>query len=490
MFSMRRVIAITSLCSLSLLSACVALDKPALLENHDGGRDSKPFDLPAGISDLRDESPDVTSPSPGPDSAPDQVNTAGDLASDGLPAGDAGTDTPSGPETVTDTAPSAQPDAVDDATEGVPPEAGAVDALILSGTCAIADSPAPLGTICRASAGPCDVAEICDGVSTACPIDGFKAVTEVCRPKAGDCDREEETCTGTSAACPDDTILGKGATCRSAVSKCDVAEYCDGVSPVCPVDVFAPATPVITCRDSTDGNVCDPEEDCTGTSNHCPADVKYSAPTAAPTGVAVIPGNLQVDMSWNTVTGATGYNVKRSTVSGAGYATVGSSLTSPLTVPLLNSTQTHYFVVTAYSGQSTCESPSSSPPVSALSCVATAPTGLVAKPDTAGNVVLTWTAAAGAASYSVSRSSTSGSGYAILASGLTKATYTDKPGVPAGGTTTFYYVVRANTGTCLSAYSKEATAVIGSAGADAGADVRADAGTDVRADVRADAAKD
>jgi hypothetical protein len=392
-------------------------------------------------------------------------------------------DTPTNIET--DTATSAPPDAVGDATET---DAGAVDALILSGTCAIADSPAPLGTICRASAGPCDVAEICDGVSTACPFDGFKAVTEVCRPKAGDCD-QEETCTGTSAACPDDKILGKGATCRSAVSKCDVAEYCDGVSPACPVDVFAPAIPVITCRDSTDGNVCDPEEDCTGTRNQCPADVKYSAPTAAPTGVAVIPGTLQVDVSWKAVTGATGYNVKRSTVPGAGYATVGSSLTSPLTVTLLNSTQTHYFVVTAYSGQSTCESPNSSP-VSALSCVATPPTALVAKPDTAGNVVLTWTAAAGADSYSVSRSSTSGSGYAILASGLTKATYTDKPGVPAGGTTTFYYVVRAKTGTCLSAYSNEAKAVIGSSGADGGADARADGGADARADVRADTAKD
>jgi hypothetical protein len=481
MFSMRRVIAITSLCSLSLFSACVALDKPALLGNQDGGRDGKSFDLPAGISDLRDQSPDLISPSPGPDSAPDMVNTAGDLASDGLPGSDAGTDTPSGPETVTDTAPSAQPDAVDDATKGVPPEAGAVDALILSGTCAIADSPAPPGTICRASAGPCDVAEFCDGVSTACPFDAFKAKTEICRAKAGDCD-QEETCTGTSAACPDDKILGQGATCRSAVSICDVAEYCDGVNPACPVDVFAPATPVITCRASTDGNVCDPEEDCTGTSNQCPADAKYSAPTAAPTGVAVIPGNLQVDVSWNAVTGATGYNVKRSTVSGAGYATVGSSLASPLTVPMLNATQTHYFVVTAFAGQSTCESPYSSPPVSALSCVATAPTGLVAKPDTAGNVVLTWTAVVGAASYSVSRSSTSGSGYAILASGPTKATYTDKPGVPAGGTATFYYVVRANTGTCLSAYSTEAKAVIGSAGADAGADSRAD--------VRADTAKD
>jgi hypothetical protein len=457
------------------------LDKPALLGNHDGGGDGKPFDLPAGISDLRDQSPDVTSPSPGPDSAPDIVNTAGDLTSDGLPGSDAGTDTPSGPETVTDTAPSAQPDAVDDATEGVQPEAGAVDALILSGTCAIADSPAPLGTICRASAGPCDVAEICDGVSTACPFDAFKAKTEICRAKAGDCD-QEETCTGSSAACPDDKVLGQGATCRSAVSVCDVAESCDGVSPACPVDVFAPATPVITCRDSTDGNVCDPAESCTGTSNQCPADVKYSAPTAAPTGVAVIPGTLQSDVAWTAVTGATGYNVRSSTISGAGYSIRGSPTRSPFTVTI-TAGQTYYFVVSAYSGQSTCESPNSSPPVSALSCVATAPTGLVAKPDGAGNVVLTWTAPPGTvSSYSISRSTVSGSGYAILASGIAKVTYTDKPTVPAGGTTTFYYVVRANTGTCLSAYSAQAIAVIGSAGADAGAD----AGSDARADTAKD----
>jgi hypothetical protein len=51
-------------------------------------------------------------------------------------------------------------------------------------------------------------------------------------------------------------------------------------------------------------------------------------------------------------------------------------------------------------------------------------------------------------------------------------------------------VVRAKTGTCLSAYSNEAKAVIGSSGADGGADARADGGADARADVRADTAKD
>ncbi len=249
-----------------------------------------------------------------------------------------------------------------------------------------------------------------------------------------------------------------------------------GASAACPSDVVAPAT--TQCRASTDGNICDPPEYCTGKSNQCPADAKYSPPAAAPGGVLVTPGDLLADVAWNAVTGATGYNVKSSTISGAGYSVRGSPTSSPFTVTPITASLTYYFVVSAYSGQPSCESADSSPPVSALSCVATAPTALAATPDAAGHVALTWTPPSGSvASYSVSRSTTSGSGYAVLASGILTTSYTDTPVVPAGGTTTFYYVVRAYTGTCLSPYSTPAAAVIPSPGADAGADAAADAAT-------------
>jgi hypothetical protein len=350
--------------------------------------------------------------------------------------------------------------------------------------------PAPAGTVCRASAGLCDIVEVCDGVSIACPFDGYKDAGQVCRPKAGDCDHEE-SCTGTSAACPADTFLSKGAVCRSAVSVCDVADTCSGASPTCPSDVVAPST--TQCRASTDGNICDPPEYCTGKSNQCPADAKYSPPATAPGGVLVTPGDLLADVAWNAVTGATGYNVKSSTIAGAGYSVRGSPASSPFTVTGITAGQPWYFVVSAYSGQPSCESADSSPPVSALSCVATAPTALVATPDAAGHVALTWTPPSGSvASYSVSRSTTSGSGYTVVptASALTTTHFTDSPVVPAGGSTTFYYVVRAFTGTCLSPYSTPVAVVIPSPGSDAGADAGPDAAADASPDAAADTAAD
>ena len=321
-----------------------------------------------------------------------------------------------------------------------------------SGPCWSAGGPVAPGTVCRKAVGLCDVDEVCDGLSTACPFDAFKDKGEVCRPKAGDCDHEE-TCTGASAACPADTFLTKGAVCRSAMSLCDVAETCDGASAACPPDVVALAT--TQCRASSDSNICDPPEYCTGKSSQCPADAKYSPPAAAPTGVAVFPGTLLADVSWSAVNGATGYNVKSSTISTEGFTIRGSPTTSPFTVTPITAGQPYYFVVSAYSGQPSCESPNSSPPVSALSCVATPPTALVATLDTLGHVVLTWTPPSGSvASYSVSRSTTSGNGYAVLASGILTTSYTDSPVVPAGGTAIFYVSVQPRRGreeTCVRA---------------------------------------
>ena len=151
---------------------------------------------------------------------------------------------------------------------------------------------------------------------------------------------------------------------------------------------------------------------------------------------------------------------KSSTISGAGYAVRGLPAASPFTVTPITANQTYYFVVSAYSGQPSCESANSSE-VSAMSCVATAPAVLSATPDSAGHVVLAWTSAAGAVSYNVSRSTTSGSGYTVVASGLSTTTFTDSPVAAASGSTTYYYVVRANTGNCNSPYSPEAAAVGG-----------------------------
>jgi hypothetical protein len=53
------------------------------------------------------------------------------------------------------------------------------DPTVLGDNCEIL-TPIAAGTECRASAGLCDVAEVCDGAGDACPADGFLPATTVC----------------------------------------------------------------------------------------------------------------------------------------------------------------------------------------------------------------------------------------------------------------------------------------------------------------------
>jgi hypothetical protein len=139
-----------------------------------------------------------------------------------------------------------------------------------AGVCNPADgkctyAPKPSTTVCRASAGGCDVAETCTGTDTVCPPDGFADPTTMCRAPGGACD-VAEYCTGSSATCPDDAK--SVATCRTSAGMCDVAEVCDGVSNDCPGDSFVAST--VTCRESS--GVCDVAEQCTGAGPACPPD--------------------------------------------------------------------------------------------------------------------------------------------------------------------------------------------------------------------------
>ncbi|MEO7933317.1 MAG: LamG-like jellyroll fold domain-containing protein [Chthoniobacterales bacterium] len=162
-----------------------------------------------------------------------------------------------------------------------------------------------------------------------------------------------------------------------------------------------------------------------------------AAPLAAPGGLAVSIGNAQAALTWNAVSGATGYNVKRATVSSGPYTVVGANLAGPnwTDTGVINGTS-YFYVVTALNGLAesvnsteVSTTPVGPPPV---------PANFTAVSDN-GLVTLTWTASSGATSYNIKRSTTDGSGYLTIGIS-TSATYADS--IVTNGTA-YYYVVTA-----------------------------------------------
>src|SRR6185295_419275 len=75
-----------------------------------------------------------------------------------------------------------------------------------------------------------------------------------------------------------------------------------------------------------------------------------AAPPAAPAGLTASAGNAQVSLNWTASTGATSYNVKRSTTSGGPYALVGGATGTSFTNSGLTNGTTYFFVVSALNG--------------------------------------------------------------------------------------------------------------------------------------------
>jgi fibronectin type 3 domain-containing protein len=163
---------------------------------------------------------------------------------------------------------------------------------------------------------------------------------------------------------------------------------------------------------------------------------------APPTSLSATPGSGQVSLSWVASVGASGYQVKRSTVSGGPYAMVGCSAgTSFVDTGLTNGTTYHYVVSATYTGGPVAGGASAnSSQASATPQAATPqpPTGLTATPGNT-QVSLSWVASSGATSYNVKRSTVSGGPYTTVGSpGVTSFTNT---GLTNG--TTYFYVVTA-----------------------------------------------
>jgi fibronectin type 3 domain-containing protein len=177
---------------------------------------------------------------------------------------------------------------------------------------------------------------------------------------------------------------------------------------------------------------------------------------AAPTALGSIPGNGSVSLIWNGSSGASSYNVYRGTASNAESGTpIATGITSVnYTDATVANGTTYFYKVAAVNSAGT----------SALSNETSALPHVVAPPTPAsltasngfGNIPLSWSPSAGAATYNLYRSTTTnGEGNTPYVSGLTGTTYTDTS-VTAG--TTYFYKVAAVNSAGTSVQSTEASA--------------------------------
>jgi len=187
---------------------------------------------------------------------------------------------------------------------------------------------------------------------------------------------------------------------------------------------------------------------------------------SAPASVVAYPGNGSNLVCWPVMPGATGYNILRTTSSGSNYVSLTSGVVGPVCGSGWNNATyvdtnaangtTYYYVVqstnTVGTSTNSPESAGTTPLGSLATSAPAAPTGLAIGSSGHQNVVLNWSASAGANFYTVYRSTLfdNGGGASnvlgtiVLANNVTSPTYTDTS--PTDGSTYSYYVTATSAG--------------------------------------------
>ena len=157
-----------------------------------------------------------------------------------------------------------------------------------------------------------------------------------------------------------------------------------------------------------------------------------ASPPGVPANLAAVGGDNKVSLTWTASGGAAGYIVKRSLIAGGPYDNIATNASPGYVDTAVVNGLTYYYVVTAFSpiGESANSNEATGQPNPA-------PIGVVATGGT-NQVEVRWEALAGAASYTVKRSLTSGGPYSTVASGITDTNYLD---IGASSGRLNYYVV-------------------------------------------------
>lgn len=167
------------------------------------------------------------------------------------------------------------------------------------------------------------------------------------------------------------------------------------------------------------------------------------APLPAPSGLSATSVDNVVYLSWGGISGATSYNIFRSTTANEYGSPIAANVTSTTFIDTgMQFGQSHHYVVraTAYSSSlgTTAESPySNAANITLGQSPPSAPTNLSGAPMNS-SVSLSWNSVPGVTDYEVRRSTTTGVGHVAIGT-TTNTAYNDSYDVQNG--LTYYYVV-------------------------------------------------
>ena len=167
-------------------------------------------------------------------------------------------------------------------------------------------------------------------------------------------------------------------------------------------------------------------------------------PLQPPGGLnALAQGTSSIQISWNAVSGATGYRIYRSSSAGGSYNFLSSASSSPYTDSGLSANTTYYYKVSSVKDSEESAMSSSYTYTTTQSSGSgiidnppTQPSGLVVTAASSGSITLSWNEVSTATSYNVYRANTQ-TGAAGKVANVTGTSYTNN--VPAGAS--YYYSV-------------------------------------------------
>jgi fibronectin type 3 domain-containing protein len=162
---------------------------------------------------------------------------------------------------------------------------------------------------------------------------------------------------------------------------------------------------------------------------------------ATPTSVKAASSSYNsIKTSWAAVSGASGYEVYRATLSTGTYSLVGTTTTSTsFTNSSLTTNTTYFYKVRAYRTVGTTKVYSGYSSVVSAKPIPSVPTNFKVTRVSSTSLKLTWSAVSGASGYEIYRSTSSSGTYSLLKS--TTSLYYTNTGLTTGKT--YYYKARA-----------------------------------------------